>query len=202
MDDDREFVDYYAILEVRPDCDAKELEQAYRHLAKLYHPDHAETSDIDKFNAVITAYRALRDAVDRAEYDARYATGRRNPTSGDFLRDPIRSPEENGALSDAEAHRRMLAMLYDRRRRHVTDAGVGPLILQEKLQCSEEEFAFHAWYLKEKGFIETTEQGVLAITIQGVDHVISSSLEAKARQVRIAQLTGREGDFGDSPMVD
>ncbi|MEO6153006.1 MAG: hypothetical protein ABIT09_10835 [Croceibacterium sp.] len=59
--------------------------------------------------------------------------------------------------------------------------------MQEALNCSDEHFDFHVWYLKAKGFIETTEQGTLAITIQGVDHVISMSRTNKAEKLRIAQ---------------
>jgi curved DNA-binding protein len=58
MSEARSFVDYYAILRVHPECDHRTLEIAYRNLAKIYHPDHPETADIDMFNAVIEAYRA------------------------------------------------------------------------------------------------------------------------------------------------
>ena len=47
MIDARPFVDYYAILRVHPECDAKTLETAYRDLAKIYHPDHPETRAAD-----------------------------------------------------------------------------------------------------------------------------------------------------------
>ena len=49
MSNDEPFVDLYGILKVHPECDTKALELAYRHLAKLYHPDHPETADIDSF---------------------------------------------------------------------------------------------------------------------------------------------------------
>ena len=45
MENGHDFVDYYDLLQVNPDCDARILELAYRHFAKMYHPDHPETAD-------------------------------------------------------------------------------------------------------------------------------------------------------------
>ena len=53
--------------------------------------------------------------------------------------------------------------------------------------CSDENFEFYIWYLKAKNFIEITEQGTLEITIQGVDHVISTSRATKAEKLLITQ---------------
>ena len=59
--------------------------------------------------------------------------------------------------------------------------------LQEMLKCSDEHFEFHKLYLREKCFIEATEHGTLAITIQGIDHVISMSRTTTAEKLLIAQ---------------
>ena len=55
--------DHYSILGVLPDCDAKQLEIAYKALAKKYHPDHSETADLDRFKEITGAYRVLRDPL-------------------------------------------------------------------------------------------------------------------------------------------
>jgi curved DNA-binding protein len=165
------FIDYYNSLEVYPDCDLKTLECAYRHLAKKYHPDHAEAADVTKFNEVIAAYRVLRNAERRAEYNVRYA----DATGFRFFPDKEANEDDRVALSDADAHAEILVFLYKRRREQARDAGVGQYFIQEMLSCSDEHLDFHLWYLRAKGFIETTEQGALAITIDGVDHVISTS---------------------------
>jgi curved DNA-binding protein len=83
--------------------------------------------------------------------------------------------------------------LYKRRREDAQNAGVPPFYLQEMLNCSDEHFEFHKWYLKEKGFIAITEQGTLAITIQGVDHVISMSRTTRAEKLLIAH-SSNSGD--------
>jgi curved DNA-binding protein len=186
MTDGEPFIDYYNILQVDWECDAKELEFAYRHLAKLYHPDHPDTADVTKFNEVIEAYRVLKNHDQRAEYDLQYAANTNKRTSTRFPDEESYAGEKN-ALGDAEVHERTLRYLYKRRRENAQDAGVGPFTLQEMLNCSDEHFEFHVWYLKAKGLIETTEQGTLAITIEGVDHVISMSRTIMAERLRIAQ---------------
>ena len=186
MTDGEPFIDYYDILQVQPDCDAKILESAYHYLAKMYHPDHAGTPDTTKLNRVIEAYRVLRNPKKRADYDRLYASmngderQRASTNGGAEIDDQV-------ALDDADDHAKILMFLYNRRRENAQDAGVVGFYLQKLLHCSDEHFEFHKWYLKEKGFIAITEQGTLAITIQGVDHVISMSRTTRVEKLLIAQ---------------
>ena len=179
-------VDYYGVLEVLPDCSAKGLEAAYRYLAKMYHPDHPESADVDKFNAVIDAYRVLRNPEQRAEYDLRYGILRPADRPDSALSEPD-DAERSSAISDADAHAKILVFLYRRRREHAQNPGIMGFYVQDMLNCSDESFDFHAWYLKAKGFVETTEDGTLAITVAGVDHVISMSQTARAEKLLIGQ---------------
>lgn len=192
MTDSQPFIDYYAVLQVNPDCSSKVLETAYRHLAKMYHPDHPETSDVTKFNEVIEAYRVLRKSDKRLEYDLIYAL---NVKSDDIKFSPDNNVEsdENYAISDSDAHARILFFLYKRRRENAHDAGIVRYYVQQMLKCSDENFDFHIWYLKSKGLIETTEHGTLAITIEGVDHVISMSRTTMAEKLLIAQSGNPRG---------
>lgn len=203
MNSEHIFVDYYDILQVNPNCDAKILESAYHYLAKTYHPDHAQTADITKFGEVVEAYKILRDPDKRAEYDLLYSQN----CAGAPLKFPMGNEsgiEESSALSDAEDHTKILKFLYQRRRENARDAGVVGFYLQDMLQCSHENFEFHKWYLKEKGFIVLTEHGTLAITIQGVDHVISMSRSAKAEKLLIAaqSSTVANVDIGNDGQAD
>ncbi|MBV1688355.1 DnaJ domain-containing protein [Novosphingobium sp. G106] len=183
MADSQPFVDHYRILQLDPGCDAKDLEHSYRHLAKMYHPDHAETADVTKLNEVIDAYRALKNPDDRAAYDAVYSevTGYIFPANheSDLYR--------KSAVTDADIHAKILLFLYRRRREHAQDPGVGRYFVQELIGCSDEHFEFHTWYLKAKGFVETTEQGSLVITVEGVDHVIATSRTNIREKLLIAQ---------------
>ncbi|MFN5085112.1 MAG: DnaJ domain-containing protein [Novosphingobium sp.] len=176
------FIDYYSILRVNPNCSARSLESAYHELAKQYHPDHAERPDVAKLTEVINAYKALKDSQDRSDYDEVYSR-----TTGFVFSKQEGLFEERSALSDADAHTRILMLLYRKRREQAQDAGVGQYFIHEMLGCSEEIFDFHLWYLKEKGFIMATDQGTLAITIEGVDHVIAMSRTTMREKLLLAQ---------------
>lgn len=75
---------HYQILEVSPQATAKEIKQAYRRLAKQFHPDsQCETADSEKIIQVNAAYEVLRDPNRRRSYDQqlrspRYQTDFRN----------------------------------------------------------------------------------------------------------------------------
>jgi curved DNA-binding protein len=180
------FIDYYELLGVEWDCDARTLEYAYRQLAKMYHPDNSGSADVTKFKQVIAAYRALRDPDDRAAYDLVYAANSVGWAPSTTADDEA-EVQERAALSDADVHEKILRLLYRRRREHAQDPGVPQFSIQEMLSCTDAVFEFHEWYLKAKGFIARTEQGTLAITIEGVDQVISTSRTKKAEKLRLTK---------------
>lgn len=193
MIEDEPFIDYYRVLQVSPNCDAKLLETAYRHLAKIYHPDHSETADVSKFKEVVDAYRVLRNPKKRQKYDALHKEH--------VLIDEAEVPESNGplidehaALTDAEAHEKILLTLYKKRRDNAQNPGELEYYIKEFLNCSDDIFEFHIWYLKAKGYVERTEQGTLAITVEGVDHVISMSRTNMVEQLLIANQAANGAD--------
>ena len=179
MEDNEDFVDLYALLQVRSTCDNTMLDKAFRHFAQQYHPDHSETADIDKFQQVLDAYRLLKDPESRAAYDTEYNSHYKNEEN-DYPKFYDQLVDSTTANADAEAHEEVLFSLYKRRRERADDPGVMRYYIQQKLQCTDESFEFHIWYLKSKGFIELMEDSSLAITIAGVDHVIANSREKEA----------------------
>ena len=69
--------DYYAVLGVPKDADAKEITRAYRKLARENHPD-AKPDDPaaeERFKEVSAAYDVVGDATKRKEYDEARAMG-------------------------------------------------------------------------------------------------------------------------------
>lgn len=185
MNAERPFIDYYAILQVSPVCDPKELELAYHALAKIHHPDHSGDADSTRFNDVTEAFRVLRNPESRAKFDVLYANinGKEvfETSKDDF------GVDERTALLDADAHAKILMYLYRKRREQAQSAGVIGFYLQELVNCSDENFEFHKWYLKEKGWVAITEQGSLEITIQGIDHVIAMSKTSAVERLLLAQ---------------
>lgn len=75
--------DYYDILGVEKNIDAKELKKAYRRIAMKYHPDrNPDDKDAeDKFKEANEAYEVLSDADKRAAYD-RYGHAGVNQQAG------------------------------------------------------------------------------------------------------------------------
>jgi uncharacterized membrane protein YsdA (DUF1294 family) len=67
------FRDYYAILGVPRNATLEQIKEAYRRLAKEYHPDKNPSPEAEeRFKLVKEAYQVLSDPAKRAEYDALY----------------------------------------------------------------------------------------------------------------------------------
>lgn len=65
-----EFKDYYQVLGVPRDADAKTIKKAYRSLARKYHPDvNTDASSEERFKAINEANQVLSDPEKRSKYD-------------------------------------------------------------------------------------------------------------------------------------
>ncbi len=70
MSDAPDLPDYYALLNVSPQATAAEIKQAFRQLARQYHPDlNPERQAQEQFKQICAAYEVLSDAERRREYD-------------------------------------------------------------------------------------------------------------------------------------
>ena len=80
-----EFKDYYKVMGVARDATEAQIKQAYRKLARKYHPDVSKEPDAEaRFKEVGEAYEVLRSAEKRAAYD-RLGAG---PRAGEDFRPP------------------------------------------------------------------------------------------------------------------
>lgn len=65
-----DYKDYYAVLGVKKDASAEDIQKAYRKLARKYHPDvNKEPEGEAKFKEIGEAYEVLKDADKRKKYD-------------------------------------------------------------------------------------------------------------------------------------
>ena len=84
-----EFQDYYAALGVAPDADEQAIKQAYRKLARQYHPDvnPGDKQAEERFKEINEAYQALSDPERRRKYDElreQYQRWQQRGGRGDF----------------------------------------------------------------------------------------------------------------------
>jgi curved DNA-binding protein CbpA len=158
------FIDYYEILEISPNANSGTIERMFRYLAQRYHPDNQDTGDRLRFDAVLEANDALRDPERRAQYDIQHKEQMR-------LRARLvnEAGDSRGIEGDVEIQNKILLLLYAKRRQNVGEPGIGDVELEQLLGCPAELLEFHLWYLKEKGWIRRSDNGMLAITVEGVD---------------------------------
>ena len=122
-------LDYYRLLGVHRDADAKVIRAAYYELVRVYHPDRFFGRQLGRFAAPLLrvfgkfteAYEVLRRAESRAEYDRQLPSGRAPSGSASSLppashvpesvapaSGPVRRPSAAQQL-DPEARRKALA---------------------------------------------------------------------------------------------
>src|SRR5438876_3509416 len=94
-----EFKDYYAALGVAPDADEQAIKQAYRKLARQYHPDvnPGDKQAEERFKEINEAYQSLNDPERRRKYDElrqQYQQWQQRGGRGDFNRGWQAAPGE------------------------------------------------------------------------------------------------------------
>jgi curved DNA-binding protein CbpA len=166
-----EFIDYYEILEISPNANSETIDRIFRYLAQRYHPDNPDSADRAHFDIIMEAYNTLKDPVKRAQYDIQHK-------SNSDVRWKLASEasDSKGIERDVDVQNRLLSILYVKRRQNINDPGIGNFELERLLGCPAEHLEFHVWYLREKGWINRTETGTLAITVEGVDRANSEHL--------------------------
>ena len=168
MTEASKFIDYYETLEISPNANSGTIERMFRYLAQRYHPDNKDTGDRGSFDEVMEAYDTLRDPAKRAQYDLAH-----NCNSNYRVKLVEEASDSKGIDHDADIQNKLLSILYVKRRQNIREPGIGNLGLERMLGCPSEHLEFHLWYLKAKGWVSVTENGMLAITADGVDHANS-----------------------------
>lgn len=162
------FSDYYEILEISPNANSETIDRIFRYLAQRYHPDNHDTGDFHHFNEIVQAHNTLKDPVKRAQYDIAH----KNHLN---LRWKLaeEASDGKGIERDGDIQDKLLSILYVKRRQDIKNPGIGNADLERLLGCPPEHVEFHVWYLKEKRWIVRLEDGMLAITAEGVDQTNS-----------------------------
>ena len=183
-----EFVDYYEILEISPNADSGAIERMFRYLAQRYHPDNRDTGDRLRFDVVLEAHNTLKDPIKRAQFDIRHQNH-----SGLRWRLAEEASDSKGIVRDVDTQNKLLSILYVKRRQNIRDPGIGDLELERLLGCPAEHLEFHLWYLKEKSWIGRTENGMFAITVEGVDRANSEQDRKTVSKKLLSNQSHTEG---------
>ena len=94
--------DYYSILRVSKNASNEEIRQAFRNLAKIYHPDVNNSSEAtEKMKEIVEAYTILSDENKRRKYDI-LLTQQLNIEieNSNLLKEVLNNLEINGTLDD------------------------------------------------------------------------------------------------------
>jgi curved DNA-binding protein CbpA len=170
------FTDYYELLEISPNANSETIERIFRYFAMRYHPDNQATGDEKRFGEILDAHNTLKDPAKRAQYDIqhKYHTDLRKE-----LAEEASNPQ--GIEWDLVIQDKLLSLLYVKRRKDVRDPGIGDHELERLSGCPREHLEFHLWYLKAKGWIAVTDNGLLAITVEGIDRAGSDHRAATTK---------------------
>ena len=160
-------IDHYEVLQISHRADLETIQRVYRHLAKRYHPDNPESGDAEQFRLVAESFEVLSDPERRAQYDIGHEEQQKTR-----WRIFDQETARDGISADRRVREAILSLLYTARRHDADRPGVGVYDLEQILGCPEEHMKFHIWYLKENGWIQRIENGMLAISASGVDWVL------------------------------
>jgi curved DNA-binding protein len=163
------FIDYYELLQISPNAEVETIHRVYRMLAARFHPDNAQTGDLNRFVTLNSAYETLSDPQLRREYDL---------VRQDNISRPIGCFEQKefDPGLETEANRRMgiLCLLYQHRRTMPDIPGLSILAFENKMAIPREVLMFTVWYLKEKGYVRQDDKSDFVITAEGCDYVESN----------------------------
>jgi curved DNA-binding protein CbpA len=173
-------LDHYEVLQVSPRAQSDTIQRVFRFLAKRFHPDNPETGNADRFKQLMESFRVLSDPEQRAAYDATYEEHRETRWR---IFDQASAGDEVAA--DRRVRSSILQLFYTARRRDPDHPGLGVYDLERLLGCPEDHIKFHVWYLKENGWVQRLENGMLAITASGVDRALDDAEAPAPGQPRL-----------------
>lgn len=93
---------HYEILGIKKDSTPEQIKKAYFVMAKKYHPDAGDTTEVSKFHEVAKAYKVLSDPVTRKAYDISLGILAKDAKKGEseVARQPMRENKRESFRDD------------------------------------------------------------------------------------------------------
>jgi curved DNA-binding protein CbpA len=194
LEEDVTYIDYYEVLEISPNAGPETIERMFRHHARRYHPDNQDTGNVQRFKEVVEAHNTLRDPVKRAQYDVEH----HNRTS-DHRKLVEEAIDARGMDRDSVVQRTLMSILYVKCRRNIEEPGIGNYELEQVSGIPREHLDFHIWYLREKGWVKNLPNGLIAITVEGIDRVaVEQYPRTSAKLLKDQSQSGRDEDLKEA----
>ena len=165
---DKDYVDYYEVLQISPSAEPETIKRVYKLLAVRVHPDNPTTGDAERFCILREAYEVLSNPERRAAYDMDRQERTQDPI-------PVFEMGEFAVGVDGETNRRigMLCLLYNSRRANEDKPGLSLMELEQLMGFPREHLMFAVWYLRNKQYVTSRDSSDLVITSEGVDYLES-----------------------------
>ena len=136
-------INYYEVLEVKPNSRPDEIKSSFRRLAKKYHPDRSREEGADaKMRMIIKAYDTLINERERSAYDQKLRM------EAERNRDPYKEHLKSRP-DDPGAQARLI--LYNL----LNEAGDEAVRIHERMRSKYESFDIGN-YLEEKDYLDCT----------------------------------------------
>ena len=151
----KDFIDYYEVLQISPRAELETIKRVFKLLAVRVHPDNPTSGDADQFRLIKEAYETLSDASKRQAYDLALEDLAQEPL-------PMFELSEFAVGVDGEVNRRIgiLCLLYNSRRANEDKPGLSIMDLERLMGFPREHLAFSVWYLRHKQYVGSGENRV------------------------------------------
>jgi curved DNA-binding protein len=181
--------DWYELLQISPNAEPETIHRVYRLLARRFHPDNAQTGNVDRFRAISRAYEVLRNPEQRAQYDIGYLPHR--PERWQV----VAAEDDNDFEREQLSRLAVLEVLYTQRRLVPNTNGASLLDLEQMTARPREHLEFPIWYLTQKQLVKRTDNSSFVITAAGCDELERGAQEKRRR------LAGRTGEASEGPFA-
>jgi curved DNA-binding protein len=174
-----DFQDYYEVLQISPNAQFETIQRVYRLLAQHYHPDNAESGNVEMFNLVLEAYRVLSDPERRAAYDVEHRS-----QTGMKWRIFEGASTMHGLEGEKRKRMGILSLLCSKRIENSMSPYMSVFEFENLLGCPREHLELSLWYLKDTGRIQRTDNGKYTLTAKGLE-MLEEQTEHTTSKVRL-----------------